>query len=86
MATTTHLSMVRGDSKLFRVTVKDADGNVVNILGYDASFTVRENPLDTTSVISKTEVAGITAEKCETVHTSPVLVLHWSSEIKLSSS
>ena len=60
MATTTHLSMVRGDSKLFKVTVKDADGNVVNILGYDASFTVRDNPLDMVAVISKTKSAGIT--------------------------
>tara|TARA_Y100000310_G_scaffold324209_1_gene385811 strand:- start:329 stop:673 length:345 start_codon:yes stop_codon:yes gene_type:complete len=60
MATTTHLSMVRGDSKLFKVTVKDATGTVVNILGYGASFTVRDNPLDTTSVISKTFGSGIT--------------------------
>jgi len=60
MATTTHLSMVRGDNKLYKVTVKDSAGVVVNILGYTASFTVRNNPLDTTSVISKTTASGIT--------------------------
>jgi hypothetical protein len=60
MATTAHLSMVRGDSKLYKVTVKDSDGVVVNILGYTASFTVRSNPLDAVAIISKTTSSGIT--------------------------
>jgi hypothetical protein len=59
MAATTHLSIVRGDSKLYKVTVKDADGKVVNILGYTATFTVRDNPFDSSSIMSKTSPEGV---------------------------
>ena len=60
MATKAHLSVVRGDTKLYKVTVKDAAGVVLNILGYGASFTLRDNPFDTTAIISKTFGSGIT--------------------------
>ena len=59
MATTAHLSVVRGDDKTYEVTVKDRNGVVVNITSYTASFTVRVQPLDTAAIFTKTLASGI---------------------------
>jgi hypothetical protein len=53
MATTQHLTAIRGDDKLFDVTITDQDGNIVDITGFGAKFTVRKNYDDTTAIISK---------------------------------
>lgn len=53
------ITLIRADDATYDVTIVDEDGEVVDITGFTIKFTVRENPLDSIGVISKTTSSGI---------------------------
>ena len=55
----TNFTIVKGDSKTIRVTVKDPDGVVVPITSYEGRFTIKKKPDDTTYILRKA-TSGIT--------------------------
>ncbi len=52
------LTIYRGDDKVYDVTVKDSDGNVVDITNHTIKFTVRHAPADAVAEIAKTTGGG----------------------------
>jgi hypothetical protein len=48
-----NFSHVKGDNKTVRITVKDPDGEVVDLTSYQARFTVKKNIDDTTYILRK---------------------------------
>lgn len=55
------LSLHRGDSKVYRYTVRDTSGTVVDISLYDVTFSVKKRYTDTSYTFQKTTtpVSGI---------------------------
>jgi len=54
------LTVYRGDDKIYDITVRDIDNEVVDITGYRVKFTVRKNAKDSVALISKaTSGSGI---------------------------
>lgn len=58
----TLLTMTRGDTRVFRVTLTDADGAPLNLTGLTLKFTAkrRTSDADDDAVIAKASSAGIT--------------------------
>lgn len=53
-----NVEIYRGDNRTFKVTVKDGDGNAVNIAGASIVFSVKEKISDAAYIIQKSSSVG----------------------------
>ncbi len=68
MARTKNFEVVRGDTFVIDIDIKDHKGNVKDLRGYTFTFTVKKSSLDSTSIIQIVEsVPSDAPDKVEVV-------------------
>jgi hypothetical protein len=92
----TLLSMTRGDTTEFDVTLTDSDGDALNLAGLTLTFTAKRRPTDTDAdaVFQKTNGAGIavtsesgglatvTVDAADTEGLTFTRSLHWDLQVE----